>query len=91
MKRFLWLILALTLLTGCTGAVEDTTPSTEPNQPNEPGIYTPGHTLETQSGGAVRVFPLSGSNDGFAFMLLLPVTVLYHHLLMMIKHSYRQK
>lgn len=68
MKRFLWLILALTLLTGCTGAVEDTTPSTEPNQANEPGIYTHGHTLETQSGGAVRVFPLSGSNDGFAFM-----------------------
>lgn len=68
MKRFLWLILALALLTGCTGAVEDHTPTTEPTQMIEPGIYTPGHTLEIQSGGAVRVFPLDGSCDSIAFM-----------------------
>ena len=68
MKRLLWLLLALALLTGCTGAVEDTTPSTEPTQVIEPGIYTPGHALETQSDGAVRVFPLEGSSDGIAFM-----------------------
>ena len=67
MKRFLWLILALALLTGCTDGQEDT-PTTEPTQVIEPGIYTPGHTLETQSSGVVRVFPLEGSCDGIAFM-----------------------
>ena len=67
MKRFLWLILALALLTGCTDGQEDT-PTTEPTQVIEPGIYTPGHTLETQSGGAVRVFPLTDHSDGIAFM-----------------------
>lgn len=68
MKRLICLILALTLLSGCTGAVEDATPSTEPTQGMESGIYTAGHALETQSSGAVRVFPLSGSCDGIAFM-----------------------
>ena len=68
MKRFLWLILALALLTGCTGAVENDTPTTEPSQVIEPGIYTPGHALENQSGGAVRVFSLADNCDSIAFM-----------------------
>ncbi len=67
MKRLILLLLALALLTGCTVTPVDTTPSTEPTVP-EPGIYAPGHALETQSGGAVRVFPLEGGCDGIAFM-----------------------
>lgn len=67
MKRLIWLILALALLTGCTGG-QEVISTTEPTQVIEPGIYTPGHSLEAQSDGAVRVFPLSGSCDGIAFM-----------------------
>lgn len=68
MKRLIWLILALALLCGCTGAVEDPTSGTEPTQAIKPGIYTAGHALEIQSGGAVRVFPLADNCDGIAFM-----------------------
>ncbi len=67
MKRLIWLILVLALLTGCTGGQGETLPTTQP-QVIEPGIYTPGHALETQTGGAVRVYPLADSCDGIAFM-----------------------
>ena len=66
MKRVLLFILALALLTGCTGAPNETTPSTGETIP-APGIYVPGHVLETQSGGAVRVFPLDESCNDIAF------------------------
>lgn len=68
MKRLILLILALVMLTGCTVTPVDTTPSTEPTADTEPGIYAPGHMLETQSGGAVRVFPLTDGSEGIAFM-----------------------
>ena len=67
MKRLLLLLLALALLTGCGAAPTDTTGPNETTVP-EPGIYTPGHTYETQSGGAVRVFPLEETAAGIAFM-----------------------
>lgn len=67
MKRILPFVLALLLLTGCEGAPNETTLSTQPTDP-EPGIYASGHTLETQSGGAVRVFPLSENSEGIGFM-----------------------
>lgn len=66
MKRLIWLILALLLLTGCTVSPVETTPSTEATEP--PGIYQPGHALENQSSGAIRVFPLEDSADAIAFM-----------------------
>ena len=68
MKRLILLILALTLLCGCAGTPVDTTPSTEVATLPEPGIYEPGHTLENQSSGAVRVFPLEQSSNAVAFM-----------------------
>ena len=68
MKRLILLILALTLLTGCTVTPVVTTPSTEPTVNTEPGLYVPGHPLESQSNGAVRVFPLNQSSNGIAFM-----------------------
>ena len=68
MKRLLLLLLALTLLAGCGGAPVDTTPATSETTLPEPGIYTPGHTFETQSGGAVRVFPLDSTVESIAFM-----------------------
>jgi hypothetical protein len=67
MKRLLLLILALTLLCGCSGDPVNTTPSTEATTLPEPGIYESGHTLETQTNGAVRVYPLA-ETDGLAFM-----------------------
>ena len=74
MKRLIWLILALLLLSGCAGASEDTTPSTEATIP--PGIYQQGHALENQTGGAVRVFPLDDGADAIGFMGSTPVTFL---------------
>ena len=68
MKRLLLLLLALALLTGCAGAPVDTTPTTGETTLPEPGIYTPGHAYETQTGGAVRVFPLENSTQSIAFM-----------------------
>ena len=66
MKRTIILILALLLLTGCTGDLNPTTPP-ETTQP-QAGIYTPGHWLENQTAGAVRVFPLTDGADGLTFM-----------------------
>ena len=66
MKRAILLILALLLLTGCTGDPDVTVPTTTVQ--TEPGIYAPGHALESQTGGAVRVFPLGEGSDGIAFM-----------------------
>lgn len=65
MKRAILLVLALLLLTGCTAGPEVTNPVD--TQPTVQGIYAPGHALETQTAGAVRVFPLAGC-DGFSFM-----------------------
>lgn len=67
MKRILLFILAFALLSGCAATPDETTSGTEPTVP-APGIYEAGHILESQSSGAVRVFPLDGSSDGIGFM-----------------------
>lgn len=66
MKRAILFILALLLLTGCTGD-PDVTVATTTNQ-TEPGIYAPGHELEGQTDGVVRVYPLAEGSEGIAFM-----------------------
>ena len=55
MKRFLCLILAMLLLTGCAGQ-----PTVEPGQTeSEPkGLYDETYPLEELTGGAVRAYPL---------------------------------
>ena len=55
MKRFLCLILAMLLLTGCAGK-----PTVEPGQTeSEPkGLYDETYPLEELTGGAVRAYPL---------------------------------
>ena len=68
MKRLILLMLAVLLLTGCTVTQVETTPTTVETTVPDPGIYAPGHRLETRSSGAVRVFPLGHSCDGMAFM-----------------------
>lgn len=58
MKRLPALLLAILLLTGCAASGMD--PATEPTQPEKviKELYHPGSELETQSGGAVRIYGL---------------------------------
>jgi len=72
MKRLVALFLALLMmLCGCGSNVSDptqqessvtTTPSTEAIPPARPdfGLYEPDSTVETQTGGAVKYYPLDG-------------------------------
>lgn len=76
MKRVFPMLLALLmLLCACTQAPAETTgnlpttiaPVTVPTEPDPPvrpnfGLYEPGSTVEVQTGGAVKYFPLSGTD-----------------------------
>ncbi len=62
MKKLLIIGLALLLLTGC-GIHKPTEPSvTEPTLPPPTGMYEPDSTVEQQSGGAVRAYPLESDD-----------------------------
>lgn len=61
MKRFLWILLAIVLLAGCSKkqpSTEQTKPTTVTTEPTEPGLYVPGSDLEKQTAGAVRSYSL---------------------------------
>lgn len=61
MKRFLWILLAIVLLAGCSKkqpATEQTEPTSVTIAPTEPGLYVPGSDLEKQTAGAVRSYSL---------------------------------
>lgn len=83
MKRLLAFLLALTLLAGCT-VIQPTEPPTQPTQaptapptePPKPSLYFSESAVETQTGGAVRVYPLNGYCDGM--FLLGDRVVLYY-------------
>lgn len=62
MKKFLFVLLALTLLlTACSnqGPQETSAPTTEPTEP--PGTYIEGNVIEQQTQGAIRVFDPEGT------------------------------
>ena len=69
MKRWLFVILTVLLLTGCGMEQQETTPPTEieatqPQAVTEPvGYYDPGSALEADTGGAIRVYPLHRSDS----------------------------
>ena len=61
MKRFLWILLAVVLLAGCSKkqpSTEQTKPTMSTTQPTEPGLYVPGSDVEKQTAGAVRSYTL---------------------------------
>ena len=61
MKKLLIICLVLLLLTGCSN--KPTEPSeASPTLPPPTGLYEPGNTVEQQSGGAVRAYPLEGDD-----------------------------
>ncbi len=75
MKRLILLCLCIFLLCGCGGPEEPTVPATEPaptvtEAPTEPaGLYDPDNPVEEVSLGAVKAYPLEGSDtQGIAFM-----------------------
>lgn len=61
MKRFLWILLAIVLLAGCSKK-QPSTGQTDPTlatvEPTEPGLYVPGSDAEKQTAGAVRSYSL---------------------------------
>ena len=69
MKRWLILLLAVLLLTGCNTQPEEPTPTTEPAPTHsqavtEPvGYYEPDSPLEVSTGGALRVYPLNRTDS----------------------------
>lgn len=70
MKRMIMLLLALLLLTGCAAQPVETTVATEPpTEPEPQGLYDPDSTLEAQTKGAVRVYPLE--QEGVAEIALM--------------------
>lgn len=64
MRKFLWMILALFLLAGCSKEHSpQPTEQTEPTaatttQPTEPGLYAPESAIEKETSGAVRSYAL---------------------------------
>ena len=61
MKRFLWILLTIVLLAGCSEkqpSIEQTQLTTVTTQPTEPGLYVPGSDTEKQTAGAVRSYSL---------------------------------
>lgn len=60
MKRWLIGLLAVLVLTGCSRQPDSTTaPTTVPSATTPPsGLYLPDSTVEQQTGGAVKAFPL---------------------------------
>ncbi|MBR5022058.1 MAG: hypothetical protein IKY18_02520 [Oscillospiraceae bacterium] len=61
MKRFLWILLAIMLLAGCSKkqpSTEQSNPTIDTIQPTEPGLYVPGSAVEKQTSGAVRSYSL---------------------------------
>ena len=61
MKRFLWILLAIVLLAGCSKkqpSTEQTEPTSVSIEPTEPGLYVPGSDVEKQTAGAVRSYSL---------------------------------
>lgn len=70
MKRLLaWILVLVLVFSGCTGAPANNTTEGGADTPPEPGLYDPNHTLQQQTDGAVRVYPL-GIKDcgGIGFM-----------------------
>ena len=64
MKRWLIGLLAVLVLTGCSQQPESTTAPTIPTPTVPPtGLYLPNSTVEQQTGGAVKAFPLG--TDGY--------------------------
>ena len=69
MKRWLILILALLLLSGCGSQPEETVPTTDPEPTQiqiatEPvGYYDPNSALEVSTNGALRVYPLNRTDS----------------------------
>ena len=76
MKRFLLILLALMLLTGC-GVDEPVQQATQPAQPTEPaGLYIANGATEQQTGGAIRAYMPDGNNYiGLAMMGENPVLI----------------
>ena len=76
MKRFLLILLALMLLTGC-GVDEPVQQATQPTQPTEPaGLYIANGATEQQTGGAIRAYMPDGNNYiGLAMMGENPVLI----------------
>ena len=75
MKRLVLILLVLLLLCGCEKApAQESDPTTLPTgEPTEPvrshSLYAPGHSIEQVTGGAVRAYPLEGTNcTGIAAM-----------------------
>ncbi len=73
MRRFIWILLALLLLAGCSKErppqpAEQTEPTTATvtTQPTEPGLYAPESAVEKETDGAVRSYAL---DDGEWFGL----------------------
>lgn len=82
MKRLLALLLVLTVLAGCTVHQptepdrETDPPTTVTTAPPAPSLYEPGSEVESQTGGAIRAYPLDGHCDGM--LLLRDRVVLYY-------------
>ena len=61
MKRFLWILLAIVLLAGCSKkqpSTEQTDATLATAEPTEPGLYVPGSEIEKGTAGAVRSYSL---------------------------------
>ena len=68
MKRLLALLLLLMMLCGCTALPSNPTAPTEPQEvaTTGPALYDPTHPLETDTHGAVRIFPLEDGGNAVA-------------------------
>ncbi len=61
MKRFLWILLAIVLLAGCSKkqpSTEQTGATLATAEPTGPGLYVPGSEIEKGTAGAVRSYSL---------------------------------